>query len=230
MEWLERLLPTWFYLLSDRERYEILRDLLSVGMTFLGTVLAVIAIRMGREQTRISKEQTTIAKRQEALDVTQGQIAASQHQIMQEQLSKKGLLAVEAGTSHREFATTDEWTTVELLAVNKGTGTVRGFHWEIQIKHYPHEVMEWHAISGGELGPTNMVPGTGEWSLSGDSDQQIFPKRRHPFIRLHYNHYHLMNKKILLKTILVGEDGEWRQNVEIDVNSMTATYSHDVFI
>ncbi len=224
--------PYWFdetVQAAIQNRYALWSLMLGIVTLMVAGVVAWRQFLIMNAQTEMMKEQTAISKRQEQTSDKQAQIAATQHEIMLEQLAKKGLLAVEAGTSHKAIFNGREWTEVELLAVNKGTGTVRGFHWEIQVQHMPPEVMTWETLDGDPMQPHNMVPGTGRWSLSEDTSQQVFPKRRIPFIRLRYNHNHMAGKTIRLKTILVGEDGEWRQNVEIDVNSTTATYSHDVF-
>jgi hypothetical protein len=117
--------------MTGHEWWEVARDVLSLVIAALGSILAYLAIRMGREQTRISREQTEIAKRQEALDIEQGKIATEQatitrkqHQILEEQLGRKAHL--EVNISLAKSATGEPYYDINVR--NSGNKVARDFY------------------------------------------------------------------------------------------------------
>ena len=139
----------------------VARDFLSVGLAALGAFLAYLAIKLGKEQSKIAKRQTEIAE--------------TQHEIMLEQQARKAALKVETGTFHPD----GEWRYAELHAVNLGNGTARGFYWELHVPNsYPQDVLYFREIDGGIIAPVNIVSGSNNWRLIGDTSQHVFPRRK----------------------------------------------------
>ena len=81
--------------------WEIVRDVLSLGLAALGSYLAWRAITMGEDQDLITARQVDIAQGQEKLleelkelEKRQAEIAEKQHALLEKQASKRGRLVL----------------------------------------------------------------------------------------------------------------------------------------
>jgi hypothetical protein len=98
--------------------YAVTRDLVSLVVGIIGTILAGFAIKLGRTQEEISKRQAEIAN--------------TQFQIQQRELNKRIQLQLDV-LKHITLSDDKEWITYKLIVENKGTKTAPDCSWLIEV-------------------------------------------------------------------------------------------------
>jgi hypothetical protein len=109
-----------------------LRDLLSVGLAALGSWLAWLAIRMGRENEAVTGKQTALAEsmngllgRVAELEAKQATMLERQHEVFERELSKRAVLKLLVPIA--PMARADGPTTYELFIINDGDKPEAGY-------------------------------------------------------------------------------------------------------
>ena len=219
LQWLLNLLPDWGW----RTGFEILRDLLSLGMAGLGAYLAYLAIKMGRrqtaigeEQTRIGTEQMAIALRQEALDIEQGniakrqaEIAEVQHGLLEKQLATQPLVEVMVvGMLQRAHLDgSGRQVLLTLAARNNGSRVAEGFFWEIRFPARDERVLKFATSLWGvdEYG-AEVKDGVMFWLKKDFYDKKLFAGTHVDVARILVEAEGLTERVVLWK--VQGENGE----------------------
>jgi hypothetical protein len=120
---LQRLID-WHHRVGWSGTFAVVRDGVSLGLAALGTFLAYLAIKLGKEQAKIAEKQTALAEKQAA-------ITEKQDRIMQDQLAKRAVLQLTIPLTGLHVS--GQMYRYPVYVENSGNKTALGLRWNLYI-------------------------------------------------------------------------------------------------